>query len=369
VPVRIDIRQITFGQPEMLWLLIVPAALLLLWSWRVARRGAIARQLAQARMVPVRERFAPLGDLPFWLCLIVSSIFLILALAKPHGPATAVRSGGVDLVVLQDGSASMYVKDVPGDRWQRSIKFLRVVGDSLSWNSDRIALALFAHIAAPQIRLTKDPNTYFFFIDHLDAASPFRVDDETTWDTNLEQGIYWGVRLFERDEELHGKSPNAKAFVMLSDGESWSGEVEKSLKRAQDAGIPLYVVGVGTLAGGKLPDFHDKDGQVVKDPDVPTIARLDRPSLQKLALSGGGQYFELDRDGDRHIANTIIDSAKRRAPTLGSSEAAEELYWRFLVVAALFPFLGMIFLRDRVELWIQTLGVAAAAVLVLFILG
>jgi hypothetical protein len=67
-------------------------------------------------VVPVRERFAPLGDLPFWLCLILSSIFLILALARPHGPATAVRSGGVDVVVLQDGSASMYVKDVgPAD--------------------------------------------------------------------------------------------------------------------------------------------------------------------------------------------------------------------------------------------------------------
>jgi hypothetical protein len=49
-------------------------------------------------------------------------------------------------------------------------------------------MALFAHIAAPQVRLTKDPNTFFFFVDHLDATSPFRIEDETTWDTNLEQG-------------------------------------------------------------------------------------------------------------------------------------------------------------------------------------
>jgi Ca-activated chloride channel family protein len=369
MPVRIDIRQLAFGQPEMLWLLVVPAVLLVLWTWRVARRRTFALELQRARTIPVRERFAPMGDLPFWLCLILSSTLLILALAKPHGPTTAVRTGGIDLVMLQDGSASMYVRDVTGDRWQRSIKFLRVIGDSLSWNSDRIAMALFAHIAAPQIRLTKDPNTFFFFIDHLDVASPFRVDDETTWDTNLEQGIYWGIRLFERDEELHGKSPNAKAFVMVSDGESWSGEVEKSLKRAQDASIPLYVVGVGTLGGGKLPDFHDKDGNVVHDSEVPTIARLDRPSLQKLAAAGGGQYFELDRDGDRHIANTIIDTVKRRAPSLGSSEQAEELYWRFLVLAAVFPFIGMLFLRDKAELWLQTLGVALAATIALVILG
>lgn len=369
MPVRIDFRQVAFGQPEMLWLLVVPALLLVLWCWRVVRRSAGARHLQRARLVPVRERFAPLGDLPFWLCLILSSALLILALARPHGPATAVRTGGVDIVILQDGSASMYVKDVPGDRWKRSIQFLRILGDSLSWNSDRISMALFAHIAAPQIRLTKDPNTFFFFIDHLDATSPFRIEDETTWDTNLEQGIYWGLRLIERDEDLHGKSPNAKAFIMVSDGESWSGEVANSLKRAQDAGIPLFVVGVGTLGGGRMPEFKDKEGNVVHDAEVPTVSRLDRASLQKLASAGGGQYFELDRDGDRHIANSIIDTAKRMAPTLGASEQAEELYWRFLVVAAIFPFIGMLFLRDRAELWLQTIGVALAAAGVMFILG
>lgn len=369
MPVRIDFRQIAFAQPELLWLLVLPAGLFLLWCWRLARRRVLARHLQQARMVPVRERFAPLGDLPFWLCLILSSSVLIVALARPHGPATAVRSGGVDVVVLQDGSASMYVQDVPGSRWKRSVQFLRILGDQLSWNNDRIALALFAHIAAPQIRLTKDPNTFFFFIDHLDAVSPFRIEDETTWDTNLEQGIYWGIRLIERDEEMHGKSPNAKAFIMLSDGETWSGEVEKSLKRAQEAGIPLFVVGVGTLGGGRMPEFKDHEGNVVQDAEVPITSRLDRASLQKLASAGGGQYYELDRDGDRHIANSIIDTAKRMAPSLGASEQAEELYWRFLVIAAIFPFLGMLFLRDRAELWIQTLGVAAAAVGVLFILG
>ena len=57
------------------------------------------------------------------------------------------------------------------------------------------------------------------------------------------------------------------------------------------------------------------------------------------------------------------------APSLGASEQAEELYWRFLVLAAIFPFLGMFFLRDRTELWLQAIGVTAAAAAVLFILG
>ena len=73
--------------------------------------------------------------------------------------------------------------------------FLRLLGDSLSWNDDRMALTVFAHIATPQIRLTSDPNTVFFFLDHLQGRPPFRLEDDTTWDTNLEQGIAWGLRL------------------------------------------------------------------------------------------------------------------------------------------------------------------------------
>jgi Ca-activated chloride channel family protein len=368
VPVSIDFTRITFAEPKLLWLLALPAFLLVAWCWRVAKRRNDTRHLARRRIVPVRERFAPVGDLPLWLCLVAASALLILALARPHGPATAVRQGGIDLVILQDGSASMRVKDVPGDRWQRSIRFLRVLGDSLSWNSDRIALALFAHIAAPQIRLTKDANTFFFFLDHLDKEPPFRIDQETTWDTNLELGIYWGLRLIERDDEIHGKSSNAQMFVMLSDGEAWSGEVATSLKKAGDRNIPIFVVGVGTLAGGLLPVFKDEQGKVVVDPEVPLTSRLDRTSLQRIASVGGGQYFELDRDGDRRIANAIIDVGKKMAPSLGAVEQSEDLYWRFIAAAALFPFVGLLFLRDRSELWIQAAGAAIVLVVVSAIL-
>jgi Ca-activated chloride channel family protein len=368
VPVQIDFSRVTFAEPLFLWLLVVPALLLVAWVWRLTVRRADLRRLARTRVLPVRERYAIVADLPFWLALILASALLIVALARPHGPATAVRQGGVDLVILQDGSASMHVRDVAGDRWQRSIRFLRVVGDSLSWNNDRIALALFAHIAAPQIRLTKDPNTFFFFIDHLDIASPFRIEDETTWDTNLEQGIYWGLRLIERDEEIHGKSANAKLFLMVSDGEAWSGEVANTLKKANEAGVPLFVVGVGTLGGGAMPQFKDEKGDVVVDPETPVTSRLDRAGLQRIARAGGGQYFELDRDGDRHIANAIIDFAKKNAPSLGSSEQSEDLYWRFIALAAAFPFIGALFLRDRSETWIQAVGVAAALVIVSIVL-
>ena len=225
-----DFSSVRFAQPEYLWLLVAPGALLIVWFWQLTARRRDARRYRQHRRLPVRERFPIFGSLVFWLSLIAASACTILALARPVAAAALVRTAGVDLVILQDGSASMRTPDVSADRWQRAIRFLRVLGESLAWRDDRIAMALFAHIAAPQVRLTKDPNTYFFFLDHLNRESPFRLEDDTTWDTNIELGLAWGMRLIEKDEELYGKSPNAKAFVLVSDGQAWSGEVARALR-------------------------------------------------------------------------------------------------------------------------------------------
>ncbi len=366
---KIDLTQLEFGEPGYLWLLPIPTLLLFVWVWRFVQRRSDARRMMRTRVVPVRERFAFIGDSPCWLCLIAAVVMLIVALARPHGPATVIRQGGVDLVILADASASMRVKDVAGDRWQRSMRFARTLGDALAWKSDRIAMTIFAHIAAPQIRLTRDPNTFLFFLDHLDEQPPFRIEEATTWDTNMELGINWGLRVIERDEELHGPSSNARIFLLISDGQAWSGEVAQAIKRANDAHVPVFVVGVGTLSGGALPVLRDAAGAVIQDPDVPLNSRLDREALQRIALTGGGQYFELDRESDRRIANAIIDAGKRIAPSLGAVQEAEELYWYFLCGAAGLAGLGLFFLRERGDLWLQMAGAAAILVGMIGILG
>ena len=245
------------------------------------------------------------------------------------------------MVILQDGSASMRVKDVAGDRWQRSIRFLRTLGDSLSWNDDRIALALFAHIAAPQIRLTNDPNTFFFFLDHLDKAPPFRIEDATTWDTNLELGIYWGLRLIERDEELHGKNRQREAVragVGRRGVERRGGEVDEEGATTQRPDLRRRRRHARAAARCRTSRTRrERSWSIPRSRPAPVSIA---PGCSGLAAAGDGQYFELDRDGDRHIANAIVDAGKRMAPRSGRQES-EDLYWRFLAIAAFFPFIGL----------------------------
>lgn len=370
----IDLTNLRFASPAFLPLLAVPALLLALWVWQAWRRRRDVLQMRKHRRLPadrssVSERLPVLGDLAFWLCVIAALSFVVLAIARPVAVAAMLRTGGIDLVVLQDASASMRVRDVQQDRWRRSMRFLRTLGESLQWEDDRVALAIFATIAAPQIRLTRDPNTFFFFLDHLQDAPPFRIEDDTTWDTNIERGIYWGLRLIEKDAELAksgvvaGPRPNLannpKAFVLVSDGQAWSGEVAKSMALAQERGVPLFVVGVGTTVGGVIPEPN-------RDPSrAPVSSVLDRSSLAALATAGGGRYFELNRDSDRDVANAIIEATRRRAQRGDVEESTRDLYWSALLIAAAFLALGVLFLRDRASIGLQI----AAAVVVLAVLA
>jgi Ca-activated chloride channel homolog len=355
-----------FAEPVWLWLLVVPAALLLLLVWRAVRRRAEVRRLAARRIVPVRERYAAAGELVFWLAVLMAASLGIAALARPQARVSLLQTAHTDIVILQDGSASMYVNDVRPDRWRRSIQFLRTFAESLSWQGDRVALALFAQLAAPQVRLTTDPNALFFFLDHLGGRSPFPLESLPTWDTNIEEGIRWGLRLVEHDEELFGPSGNPKAFVVISDGQAWSGTVATALQAARQRGVPVYVVGVGTTAGGMIPEPARSDGT---RPSPVIRSTLDRPSLARIAVAGGGEYFEIGSEPDRVVVFRIIDRLTRLSNVAQRVETFDDLYRRALMAAAIVLCLGTLALRKRTELAWQAAGALATVILLAVIIS
>jgi Ca-activated chloride channel family protein len=360
----IDLRTFGFAEPVYLWLLAAPAVLLLLWTWQGLHRRADAKRTVRERVLPVREQYAWIGDLPFWLCLTIALALCIVALARPQAREMVRGTPGADFVILQDGSASMYTKDVVPDRWRRSMAFVRTFAEELNWKQDRVGLALFAHFAAPQLRLTKDPNALFFFLEHLADQSPFRLEDDPTWNTNIEEAVDWGLRLVEADEELFGKTNNPKAFIVISDGQAWTGRVATALAAARAADVSIHVVGVGTSAGGFIPEEAGQDGRLSR-----IHAMLDRDSLRAIARAGGGEYFEIGRESDRDVASKIIGGVRRRAPVAPREESHEELYWRFLVAAAVFVCLGTVVLRQTTELWCQAAGALVAALILAVVAG
>jgi Ca-activated chloride channel family protein len=356
----------TFGSPALLWLLALPAVLLALLGWRILRRRADVGRLAARRIVPVRERLGAVGELAFWAAALVAASLCIVAAARPQARTSTIHRASADIVILQDASASMYVTDVRPDRWRRSVQFLRTFAETLGWQGDRVALALFAQLAAPQVRLTRDPNALFFFIDHLGDRSPFPLENPTTWDTNIEEGIRWGLRLVEADEKFFGGNSNPKAFLVISDGQAWSGTVAVAVAQARERGIPIHVAGIGTTTGGLIPEPLQPDG--TRPPPV-IRSVLDRFSLIELAAAGGGEYFEIGVEPDRAVSFRIIDRLRRQTGLAREIETFQELYPRFLIAGAAVLFAGTLCLRRRTELVLQVAGAAGAVWLLAILMG
>jgi hypothetical protein len=119
---RVSFDSFRFAEPLYLWLLLVPAALFLVWIWRVVRRRSDLKRIRSRRALPVRERLGAVGDLAFWAAVLLAASLCIVALARPQALVSTVRKASADIVVLQDASASMYVSDVRPDRWRRSVQ-------------------------------------------------------------------------------------------------------------------------------------------------------------------------------------------------------------------------------------------------------
>lgn len=354
-----DFNDIQFLEPGYLALLFISGLMFILWLWRlVTRRTEVAAYLKN-RIIPVKEKYLFFGPLIFWACLIAAISLSVLALSRPAKVMAIKNDTSIDLIVIQDGSASTRVRDVNPDRWQRSVMFLRILVESLKWKGDRFALASFAHRASPYIRLTTDPNVVIFFLDHLKKESPFNLRDPKTWDTNIEEGIYYGVKLLVKDQEFYGPSKNPRAFVLISDGQAWSGKMEAIFKIVKNV-APVYVIGVGTTVGGIIPDpgdpipasyYYDEFGNQVQEPapstpkeSKPVHSSIDRRSLRNIASTTGGEYFELGTEPDSQIALKIINkvsNSRPRTDDVQKEKIFQELYWYCLLGASVFLGLGI----------------------------
>ena len=106
-----------------------------------------------------------------------------------------------------------------------------------------------------------------------------------------------------------------------------------------------------------------------EEPAPRAISRLNRGSLQRIAERAGGQYFELDREPDREIANAIVDAGRRLAPPREAAPAPIEYYPQLLTAAVALAALALLFARTRTEAWLQAGLVAAALLAVVRFLG
>jgi Ca-activated chloride channel family protein len=314
-------------------LLAVPLVLALGW-WglraRARARLALVSQRQLVRFLPLfsenraRLRVALAG---------AGALFLALALLGPVRGFTLrdVQRKGLDLVLCLDTSRSMLVQDIKPDRLTRAKR--EINGLLAVLEGDRAALLSFAGDVRDVAPLTHDRETLALFVD---AQSP---------EDNLRGGTDIGAVLEQALALFDGRTGAHEAIVLLTDGEDLEGRGLAVARKAQERGIHVYVVGMGTLLGGKIPDgrgfLRDEQGQEV-------VSALDGKSLQQIAELTGGAYLSAEGAAFplQEIYEKRIAKLETRELFAGKERIPHDRYQWPLVLGAL-SLLGASGLRER----------------------
>ena len=244
--------------------------------------------------------------------LFLAVLFAVLAAAGPAWGRRILPDAGPgrDLMVLFDVSRSMLSDDVKPDRLTQG-KWL--VRELVRTNPvDRFGLIAFAGNAFLLCPLTIDKTSFLQLADSLDT------DTIPLGGTNLQVALETAVRAFEGAQGSH------KAVVVVTDGDELTGSASEVLKKLADAGIPLFIAGVGDPANPSVIPIRNEDGSssILKDSEGNTVrSPLNEPLLASLAEKTHGMYIRSTAadPGVEEINRAIARLDRRKADGTGLS--------------------------------------------------
>ena len=267
--------------PELAWVALAGPAVLLAGGAGLAARARERRLLVSERNEPLFvPRFSP-GRAR--LRVLLAALGAVLAGVAAVGPVRGytlreVRRKGLDLVICVDTSRSMLVQDLKPDRLTRAKREIAGLLDRLQ--GDRAALLAFSGDVREVAPLTHDRATLTAF------ANTLTPDDNLLGGTDLGGAIDKALSLFD------GRTGAHEAIVLITDGEDLEGRGLEAAKRASERGIRVYVVGMATAGGGKIPEggrgfVRDEAGKEV-------VSALGGATLSAIAQASGGEYLSAE---------------------------------------------------------------------------
>jgi Ca-activated chloride channel family protein len=233
----------------------------------------------------------------------------------------------VDLMIVLDVSESMEAGDVAPSRRERTQQEISALLDRL--RGDRAGLVLVASSAFLRSPLSSDLGVIKQMVA---SASRERL--------LLQAGTALAEGLDAAAEALSGSKAATRVILAVSDGEDHQGRALEAAQSASRKGMLVYAAGVGTAAGGTIPQVDPATGatgpKVAPDTGAPVVTRLDDALLRALATAGGGRYVALDGPGTP-LAGLADEFARLQTTVFatGTERQPEERFQWFLASAVL----------------------------------
>jgi len=316
-----------FEHPQYLYVLELLPLLVVFFVLTYRARKRLMAKFGNMRLVgELMPQVSRYKDVLKFLLLLVGLAFLIVGAANPQWGVKREKTTrkGVDVFIALDVSNSMLAQDVQPNRLERARKFTANLVDAL--RGERLGFIIFAGNAYLQVPLTTDYGALQLFIK---SANPEMVP---TQGTAIGDAISLAVRSNESGKRKH------QAVIIISDGENHDVEASAIAKKANEDGLLVFTVVVGTKKGSFIPEPGGGRRDVKRDQNGnPVRSKADPEALRELAKMGQGGFFDLNTDMDlikQALALQLERLEKREFEQRAFSEY-ESYFQYFLGVALL----------------------------------
>ena len=309
-----------FEYPKLLWLLVVPALLVLHYIYlELAQRHPHLRVSTSIPWLVKRTTLASsIRHIPFVLRILALSL-IVVAIARPRSSEVIekIDAEGIDIVLAMDVSTSMLARDFTPDRISASkdiaIEFIA------QRPTDRMGIVVFAGESYTQCPLTTDRAALINMMKEVETGL---IDDGTAIGNGLATAI---ARMKDSDAK-------SRVVILLTDGVNNSGEVspQMAVEIAKTYGIRVYTIGVGREGMAPYPVMTPW-GVEVRNLEV----EIDEDLLKQIADETGGRYFRANDNTKLAEIYDEINQMEKARTTVDSFPIYKELFGKYALLALL----------------------------------
>jgi Ca-activated chloride channel family protein len=322
-----------FLYPEYLKLFFLLLALLPCWLYFLHSKRQTRRILGVRRALTRISHFSSVRK-DLIRCILLNLVMgaLILALAHPQliEESKAPQPGVMDVVFLLDTSPSMRAGDIAPSRLARALEVIGAFSRTKP-AQDRIGLVSFAGNSMIISYLTEDPDNILYYIDYL------KEDTTVSHGTNIGRGLRNGLTVIRKETEMSPEAArNKKVFILLSDGEDNSSELDAAVAEVREQGIKVHAIGIGSREGAPIPIAYQQ-GRPVHLEDAKgnrIITRFDEQTLNWIAEKTGGKFYR--SFSGFGLEKTFSEIVLKEREITGFKKTVEyrDFYQEFLMAAA-----------------------------------
>lgn len=320
---------------------IVLFLLVMIWKKRTQKKFADSDLLK--RLSPERSTFKPVLKV-LVLSLAIACMSFGLVNPKIGTKIEEVKREGVDVVFALDVSKSMLAEDIAPNRLEKSKQLVTQIINTLT--GDRIGIIGYAGSAFPQVPITTDFSSAKLFL------SGMNTDMVSSQGTAINEAIKMAETYYNDEDQTN------RVLFIVSDGEDHEGSFSEIASEAKKAGIKIFTIGVGTLAGGPIPIKRNGILQSYKRDEngEQVITRLGEETLKGIANAADGEY--LNGANTKEVVDAVKDILngmdKKEFDSKQFTDFKDQFQW--FLGGALFLLIFDVLLLERKTAWLKKLN-------------